>query len=62
MKKVFRRLAEPSTWAAVATLLAVGGVALPPGTAENAALVFSGLAGLAGVLMPEGARPSWSVK
>lgn len=62
MNGVFRRLAEPSTWAAVSTLLAVGGIALPPGAVENAALVFAGLAGMAGVFMPEGARPSWSVK
>lgn len=56
MTLFLRRLSEPSTWAALAALLAVGGVALPAGLAESAAMVFAGLSGVVGVVLPESAR------
>lgn len=51
MKAFLNRLREPSTWAGLSALGVLFGV--PPGTFDLAAQVVIGVAGLAGVVMPE---------
>ncbi|MFM2450115.1 MAG: hypothetical protein RIS44_2565 [Pseudomonadota bacterium] len=51
MRKFLNRLREPSTWAGLSALGLLFG--LPPGTVDLAAQVVIGVAGLAGVVMPE---------
>ena len=49
------RLAEPSTWATITAILAGFGVSLPPGAAQDITAVGTGLAGLLGIILREGA-------
>lgn len=50
---IFRRLREPSTLAGIAALLAMFG--LPQGVPELASQALAACAGIAAVLLPEGA-------
>jgi hypothetical protein len=48
-----QRLREPSTWAALAALLAVFGVPVPPGVPEAVGTIVAAGAAIVGVAMPE---------
>jgi hypothetical protein len=52
--KILKRFREPSTYAALAALLAVFGV--PVGIGEAVVQIGAGLAGLAAIFLPERAR------
>lgn len=51
MKKIIKRLREPSTWAGISALGLVFG--LPPGTVELFGQIIGGAAGLAAIFLPE---------
>jgi hypothetical protein len=48
-----QRLREPSTWAALAALLAVFGVPVPPGVPEAVGTIIAAGVAIVGVVMPE---------
>jgi len=50
---IIKRLREPSTWAALAALLAIFGVPVPPGVPEALGTIVAAGVGLVGVVMPE---------
>lgn len=52
--RLIQRLREPSTWAGIAALGLIFG--LPPGTIELVGQVVGGVAGLAAIILPEGAE------
>lgn len=51
MRKVLKRLREPSTMAGISALAVLFGV--PPGTLELVTQVVVGVAGLAAIVLPE---------
>lgn len=57
MQFIINRLKEPSTWSGLAALLVALGMGVPPGTIEAVTQVGVGLAGLAGVVLRERAKP-----
>ena len=48
------RMREPATYASAAAVLGTVGVTAPPGVVQNVTLVGTGVAGLLGILLPEG--------
>lgn len=50
------RMKEPSSWAGLAPLLALGGYNLDPGAAQFVAYIGAGLAGIASIVLPEGSK------
>ena len=53
LKFIINRLREPSTWAALPSIVVAFGLGVPPGALEAVTQVGLGLAGLAGVLLRE---------
>lgn len=61
--KIPQRLREPSTYAALAALLAIFGVPVPPGVPEALGTIVAAGFGLAGVFMSEkGAKDERTVR
>lgn len=54
MKAILPRLREPSTYSGLAVLLALCGVALPPGLVEAIAQLGAAIAAVAAIALPEG--------
>lgn len=54
LQTIIKRLREPSTMAGLSVLAALAGI--PPGTVDAVGQVVAGLAALAAVLLPEGAK------
>lgn len=48
---ILARLQEPSTWTAIGVIGTIAG--LPPGTVDLAHQIVLGIAGLAGIFLPE---------
>lgn len=53
MRYLIARLGEPSSYAALAAMLAGFGLQIPPGIVQNVTLACTGIAGLAGVLLKD---------
>ena len=52
--RLMQRLREPSTWAGIAALGLIFG--LPPGTVELVGQIVGSVAGIAAIILPEGAE------
>jgi hypothetical protein len=53
MNAIFKRFAEPSSWAGLATLLAGFGVAIPAGAVQYISMGLAAISGLLAVFIPE---------
>jgi flagellar biosynthesis component FlhA len=63
MERFKQRLREPSTYAAIAAMLAIFGVPVPPGVPEMVGQVVAGAIALAGVVMSEkGAKDERTIR
>ena len=54
MKTIFKRLREPSSWAAIFAALAAVGLNLDPGLIQNITAAGAGVSGLLAFFIPEG--------
>ena len=53
MNAIFRRFAEPSSWAGIATILGGFGITIPSGALQYITMGLAAISGLLAVFIPE---------